>query len=154
MPSKTFKFRLQTVLEYKERQEREEQRELAKRQEILAKEEQKLKFLMNLKQMRQREMASKSSEGKLNVLELKMYQDHQKRLTSEISDQQIRVQQAQSDVELQREKLLKAVQERKTYEQLKEKHYQAYLAEIEAEERKLLDDIATAKFSREEEKFL
>lgn len=153
MPSRTFKFRLQSVLEYKEKQEKEEQRELAKKQGILAKEEQKLQFLVDLKQMRQKEMAVKSSEGKLNVVELKMYQDHQKRLTSEISDQQIQVQQAQSDVELQREKLLKAVQERKTYEQLKEKHYQAYLAEVEAEERKLLDDIATAKFSREGEKF-
>jgi flagellar FliJ protein len=153
MPARTFKFKLQTVLDHKQKQEEEEQRELVRRKDILAKEERRLKRLKDIQETRKRELAEKSAQGLLNVEEIQMYHQFQKRLSAEISAQSIRVQQAQADVEWQREKLLEAMKERKTYEKLKEKHYQAWLAETEAEERKLLDEIATTKFDRNGEKF-
>jgi len=153
MPARTFKFKLQTVLDHKQKQEEEEQRELVRRKDILAKEERRLKRLKDIQETRKRELAEKSAQGLLNVEEIQMYHQFQKRLSAEISAQSIRVQQAQADVEWQREKLLEAMKERKTYEKLKEKHYQAWLAETEAEERKLLDEIATTKFDRNGENF-
>jgi len=132
MVARTFKFRLQTVLDYKIRCEEQEQRILAEKKEILA-----------------QELMEKSEKGILDIVELKMYHEQQKQLRKEIAAQEIRVQQAAADVELQRMKLLEATKEKKTYEKLKEKHHGEYLVEVAAEEQKLLDEIATTKFNRE-----
>lgn len=153
MPPRVFRFKLQSVLEFKEKKEEEEQREFASKKEILLKEERKLKSLKDLQEARRQELTQKSAKGLLNVSEIKMYHEHQKKLAKDIAAQNIRVQQAQADVEWQRQKLLEAMKERKTYEELKEKHRQAFVAEEEAEERKLLDEIATTKFDREGDKF-
>lgn len=153
MPARTFKFRLQSVLEYKQRREDDEKRVLAQKLEMLAGEQAKLRSLEALRQQRQHELAEKSEKGLLNVEELKMYHEQQKKLAKEISAQNIKIQQAQAEVELQKQKLLAAVQERKTYEKIKEKHYQEYLAEVNLEEQKALDEIATTKFNRETDKF-
>jgi len=149
MPARTFKFRLQTVLEYKIRCEENEQRILAEKKEILAREEGKLHALKSLKDERQRELMEKSEKGILNIVELKMYHEQQKQLRKDIAAQEIRVQQASADVEIQRQKLLEATKEKKTYEKLKEKHHEEYLVEVAADEQKLLDEIATTKFDRE-----
>ncbi len=153
MPARTFKFRLQTVLEYKQKREEEEQRELARLKEVLAKEQRKLYTLKHLQETRRDELSKKSERGRLNVEELKMYHEQQKKLAREISAQQIRVQQAEGDVEIQRQKLLEATKEKKTYEKLKEKHLEVYQNEVNEEERKLLDEIATTKFDRVGDKF-
>lgn len=153
MPPRRFRFRLQTVLEYKQRREEEEQRELAKKKEILAKEEKRLRSLQRLQETRRQELAEKSAKGDLNVDELRMYHEHQKKMARDIAHQNVRVQQAQADMEFQRQKLLQASKEKKTYEKLKEKHHQAFVAEVEAEEAKLIDEIATTKFDRGGERY-
>lgn len=155
MPPRRFKFRLQSILEFKEKREEEEQRELGRRLEALSREEALLVGLQHLQHARQEELTEKSSRSSLNVNEIQMYHDYEKRIQREISAQSIRVQQAQVDVDDQRQRLLEAVKEKKTYEKLKEKHQAAFAAEVEAEERNLLDDIATTKFARtdSQEKF-
>lgn len=153
MPPRQFRFKLQSILEYKQKREEEEQRELAKKQEILAQEEKRLQSLKNFQRKRQHELAEKSEKGTLNVEELKMYHEQQKKLAKDISAQNIKLQQAQADVELQRQKLISATQEKKTYEKIKEKHYQAYLEEVNLEEQKMLDETATTKYNRQTDKF-
>lgn len=153
MPPRRFQFRLQTVLEYKQKREEEEQRELGRLLEILGREQSRLEGLKHLQQARQEELAEKSAAGRLDVGELQRYHEYEKRIEKEIAAQAIRVQQAEMDVEEQRQRLLEAAKEKKIYEKLKEKHHDVYIAETEAEERKLLDDLATSKFVHDKEKF-
>lgn len=149
MPARTFKFRLQTVLEYKIRCEENEQRLLAEKKEILAREEAKRRALVSLKEERQRELMEKNNKGILDIGELKMYHEQQKLLRKQIAAQEIQVQQASADVEIQRLKLLEATKEKKTLEKLKEKHHADYLVEVAAEEQKFIDELATTKFANQ-----
>jgi len=149
MPARKFQFRLQTVLDYKQRRAEEEERELARRMEILHEAERELASLKRFQEKRRHEMAEKGKRGKLDVEGLKMYHEQQRKLSRDIAAQQIKVQQAHADVELQRQKLLEARKEVKTYEKLKEKHYAGYLVELNLEEQKLLDELATGKYNRE-----
>lgn len=148
MAPRRFQFRLQTVLDYKERMEEEEQQKLARKKEKLASEENRLLWLKHLHESRRQEAGEKRMKGRLNVDELTMYHEYEKKLEKEVALQNIRVQQAQAAVETQRRKLLEATQEKKTYEKLKEKHFQGYLAEAAREESKILDELGTTKFAR------
>lgn len=149
MPARTFKFRLQTVLEYKIRCEENEQRILAEKKAILAREEHRLQTLKIFKDARQHELSEKSQKGLLDIEELKRYHEQQKQLVRQIAAQEIKVQQASADVELQRLKLLEATKEKKTMEKLKEKHHADYLIEVAAEEQKFIDELATTRYDRE-----
>lgn len=149
MPARTFKFKLQTVLDYKIRCEENEQRILAEKRVILAREQGKLHALRSLQEERQRELAVKSEKGLLDIVELKMYHEQQKELRKQIAAQEMRVQQASADVELQRLKLLEATKEKKTMEKLKEKHHSDYLVEVAAEEQRFIDELATTRYDRE-----
>jgi len=149
MAPRQFQFRLQSVLEYKQRQEEEQQRKLAELQAVLIEEENTLASLKRFRQKRLREMSEKSQAGAVNVEELKMYHEQQRKLEADIAAQAVKVEQAKAAVDEQMLKLLEARQEVMTYEKLKEKHYEDYLAQINLEEQKLIDEIATTKYNRE-----
>lgn len=145
---KTFRFRLQQVLEYKERREEEEMRELARLKEIQRREEEYLAHLKHVKESKTLELVEKSAQGVLDVNEIQMYHRFLKKMERLIADQQIKLQQIAVEVEEQRLKLLEASKEKKIYEKLKEKHYEEFLREEEEEERKLVDEIATTGYAR------
>lgn len=146
MPPKIFKFKLESVLEYKKKIEEEEQRELARLKEILRQEQERLEHLKMTKAEEMKELVEKSSQGLLNVAEIQMYHSHLKRLDKEIASQEITVQRAAIDVEEQRQKLINASKEKKTYEKLKEKHKTAFELAIDEEERKFIDELATMRY--------
>lgn len=147
MPPKIFKFKLESVLEYKKKIEEEEQRELARLKEILRQEQERLEHLKMTKVEEMKELVEKSSQGLLNVAEIQMYHSHLKRLDKEIASQEITVQRATIDVEEQRQKLIRASQDKKTYEKLKEKHKAVFELALEEEERKFIDELATMRYA-------
>lgn len=149
MPPRTFRFRLQSVLEHKEKIEEEEQRELARLKEIQKNEEERLQWLQMTRVQEMLELQEKSAQGVLDVVEIQMYHGHLKRLDREIVEQEIALQRITAEVEEQRRRLLKASQERKTYEKLKEKHRAAFEAALDEEERKLIDELATTRYDGE-----
>lgn len=153
MRPKTFKFRLQSVLEFKEKIEEDEKRELARLKEIQKREEEHLNYLKSLKVHRSLELMQKSAQGILNVEELQRYHLHIEKLKEDIAQQEIKLQQIAMEVEQQRLKLLEATKEKKTYEKLKEKHYEEFLKEVEDEERKLIDELATTRYEVREKIF-
>ena len=146
MPPKTFKFKLESVLEHKKKIEEEEQRELARLKEILRQAQERLEDLKMTKVQEMKELVEKSSQGLLNVAEIQMYHSHLKRLDKEIASQEIAVQRAAVNVEEQRQKLIRASQEKKTYEKLKEKHKTVFELALEEEERKFIDELATMRY--------
>ena len=74
---------------------------------------------------------------------------YRKVLNEKIIQQKLIVEQSEHDVTLAERILLKAYQDKKVMEKLREKEEVAYYEEIEANEQKNLDEFATMTFGRE-----
>jgi flagellar protein FliJ len=149
MAVKKFRFKLQSVLDLKQKLEDEEKRKLADLMQLQAQEERKLLHLQQTRAQRIQEFKEKQCQGGINVTELQMYSYIIEKLKNDIINQQLRLKEIAIRIEEQRQALIKATQERKTYEKLKEKRHQAWIDEEEYEEKKFIDELATIKFARE-----
>ncbi len=149
MGRKSFKFKLQSILEFKIKMEDEEKRKLAELMQLQAREEQVLVQIQQMRMMRIQEYKEKQGQGGINVTDLQMYAYTIEKLKHDIINQQLRLKEIAIAVEQQRDNLLKASQEKKIYEKLKEKQHQAWIDAEEFEEKKLIDELATIKFARE-----
>ena len=149
MPPKSFKFRLQSILDYKKKREDEEKEKLAKLMQALSAEEKVLLNLQHLLAREKEEYREKQRAGTLNLEELKMYHAYIKKVENDIVLQTQKIQKLNAEVENQRQQLLKATQEKKVFEKLKDKHHGDFLQEIEEEERKMIDELATVRYKKE-----
>ena len=83
------------------------------------------------------------------VADLSVYTEYIKCVQQSLREQVAVVNAAEADVKAKREALLSIVKERKILETLKEKKRLAYEADLAAQERKNLDEVAILKFTRE-----
>jgi len=146
--SKSFKYRLQKVLEFKEKQEEEEGKKLAqlKQQEeherqVKAQLEQKLVEVQAI-------LRQKQAAGTILVEELRFYPGHIKNVENQIKNQELRLQELAIRIREQRNALKKAAQERQVYEKHKEKCQEEWQAEVDRAEAIMLDELATINFAR------
>lgn len=150
MPAKKFVFRLQSVLEVKLRKEDEEKKKLA---DLIAWQREEEQILVDLQakeaETRARLKNAQATGQWLEIDELKRISFFLKKVAKDIEAQKQKLIEIAQMIEAQRDALLEAVKERKTLEKLKERHHEEWLAEIEEEERKLLDELATLKYARE-----
>ena len=149
MGRKKFVFKLQSILELKIKLEDEEKRKLADLMQLQAQEERVLQHLQQTRLQRIAEFKEKQSQGGIDVTELQMYAYIIEKLKNDIINQQLRLKEIAIMIEQQRQVLIKATQERKIYEKLKEKRQNIWNEEEEYEEKKLIDELATIKYARE-----
>jgi len=149
MGRKRFVYKLQSVLDLKQKLEDEEKRKLADLMQLQAREEQVLKNLQYTRAQRIQEFKEKQCQGGINVTELQMYAYTIEKLKNDIINQQLRLKEIAIMIEEQRQNLIKATQQRKIYEKLKENKQKIWLEEEEYEEKKLIDELATIKYARE-----
>jgi len=150
MPPKRFIFRLQTVLEVKERQEEEEKRKLSELIAWQRQEEQILAQMVHKEQATRQMLKDKQAAGVyLEVDELKRISYFLKKIAADIEAQKAKLIEIARRIEEQRQNLIKAAQEKKTLEMLKEQHHHEWLREIEEEEARFLDELATLKYARD-----
>lgn len=145
---KSFKFRMQTILDHKQDLEDKEKEKLAK---ILQRLEQANQYLANLeykKEVTRLELKEKQRAGELDIISLQIYNQFLKKLDHEVLNVKLMIEQIKAEEREQRQNLLKAAQERQTFEKLKEKHHEQFKAEEAEKERKLIDDLTTIKFAR------
>ena len=150
MPPKKFRYRLEKVLEFKIKKEEEEKEKLA---ELLKQEayEKQVKAQLEHKLVEtQQILKTKHLAGSLNMEELKFYPNHIKDLENRIKNQELRLKELAIRIVEQRENLLKAAQEKKVYEKHKEKCQEEWQKELDMEEARLIDELATIKFAREQ----
>jgi len=149
VPPKRFRYRLEKVLELKRRREEEERDKLAQLRREQAQERQykadREQELVNVHV----ELKTKRLSGALNINELRWFPQHIKNLEAKIKYHELRIQELEIKIEEQTQNLAKAMMERKAYEKHKEQSKAAFDAEIEAEEARLLDELATIKFARD-----
>lgn len=150
MPAKRFVFRLQTVLEIKIKKEEEEKKKLG---DLIAWQKQEEAILVEMVSQEQSTRASlreKQATGQwIEVDELKRISWFLKKLASDIEAQKKKLIEIARRIEEQRDALLEAVKEKKTLETLKENQHNEWLREVEEEEAKVLDELATLKYARE-----
>ncbi len=140
---KKFEFRLQTVLEQRERHENlarkalaEALAELVKMQEIVR------KLVLERKNLEQEfEEKLKQEPAKLPA-----YLDYFASLGKRIADQQDAILKFQNIVEQKRQALAEARKEKKVIENLKDKQYSEWKKELEKQETAFLDELATSRY--------
>lgn len=150
MGQKRFKYRLEKVLEFKRKKEDDEKEKLAK---LLQQEEHERQVKAQLEARLagvRVELRDKQRNGTLDVNELRFYPQHIKHLENMIVNQELRLKELAIRIMEQRMNLMRAAQERQTYEKHKENSQEQWQAEVDAEEAKMLDELATLKYAREQ----
>ena len=138
MAAKSFKYRLEKVLELKRQREEEEKKKLKQLMDLEAHERAvKVQLETTLFNV-QEELKTRRLSGLLNIEELRWYPQHIKSLEQKIKVQELRLQE-----------IAAKIMERKGYEKHKEKTKEAWQFELDQAEARLLDELATVKFARE-----
>lgn len=154
-------YRLQPVLDIREKKEEEAKIALASSQTKLQQEMEKEKLLkeeqQTIQQAQQKvyqQMSNKLSQGSMKIQELQLYQNYKKGLINEelkvvekITQQQQEIKKAQLNVNSARQKLIDACKERQIIEKHKENWLQKVKKEQEQKEQKEQDELGNVLYS-------
>lgn len=138
-----FKYRMQNILDIKEKMETQAKNEFATANAKLAEEEEKLAEKVQYRQRLEEDGRRLLAADRLDILKI----DENKKLVAyaneQVRAQTIQVRMAEKKVEEQRVRMQMAMQERKTQEILKEKAFEEFKAEIKAAESKEIDELTS-----------
>ena len=138
------KFRLESVLGYRQQLEDEARQTLGRLQQLLWEEEERLNVLGRERQRVQDEIARREAEPTVDVAAVGQGYAYRDVLEVRIAEQVERVRRAAEQVERQRGAVVAAMQDRKVMDKLKERHVADYAAWVTQVEGRVLDDVALA----------
>lgn len=142
-----FIYKMQNILGIKLKLEDQAKSTYGRAKAKLAEEEEKLEQLIQRKQQYELELIEKMS-SKLNVIEIKQVEDFIEVTKYFIKRQEIVVKNAQMQVEVARNKLNEAMIERKIQEKLRENAFEEFKLEINAQEKKEVDELVSYKYGK------
>lgn len=145
-----FIFKMQSLLSIKCKLEEQAKAEYGIELVRLREEEMKLEALIAKKEEYQDRLTDAVQDA-LNIREIKELENCVEHAKYNINVQKFVISQQQQRVEKAREKLDNAMKERKTYEKLKEKAFEQFKIEIEAQERKEVDELVSFRFGAAKE---
>ena len=145
-----FVFQMESILSIKEKLEDQAKAEYGIEMAKLREEERKLEFLIEKKDGYQRRLTL-AVQDELDIRQIKMLEDSVENAKYNINVQRVVIANQQMQVDRAREKLDNAMKERKTYEKLKEKAFEEFKMEIEAQERKEVDELVSFRHRSAEE---
>lgn len=146
---KKFQFRLQVVLDIKEKQLEEKLLELSKVQRGMKDAVQKQQTLESYQNEINSALLNVFQSGNdLDLVEVQRYKDFINKLLVDISNQKIVIQNISKLLEIKRKEVNDILKEKKVLEKLKENQQKKFYQAFEQYERRELDDIATARYSR------
>lgn len=137
-----FIYRMQSILNIKEKMEEQAKMEFAQARIRLTEEEERLEYLTDRKDAyvsRGRELQADS----LNVFDIMENRDAIALMKEFIEEQKRAVAKAERQLEEARLKLQNAMQESKTHERLREKAFEEFVKEINAQEAKEIDELTS-----------
>lgn len=141
-----FIYRMQSILNIKEKLEEQARNEFAQALMHLNEEEERLRLLEGRKASYEEEGRALQKSG-LNILDILTNRDAIARMREFIETQQDAVAAAQAQLEKARIKLQTAMQESKTQEKLREKAFEAFVKEENAKEAKEVDELVSYNYS-------
>ncbi|MCI8769822.1 MAG: flagellar export protein FliJ [Lachnospiraceae bacterium] len=145
-----FIFKMESLLSIKYKLEDQAKAEYGMELIRLREEEMKLEALIAKKEEYQYRLTD-AVQDELVLLEIKKLENCVEHAKYNINVQKFVISQQQQRVERAREKLDNAMKERKTYEKLKEKAFEQFKIEIEAQERKEVDELVSFRFGAAKE---
>ena len=143
-------YKLQKVLEIKNKMERQAKSVYAEANLKLNQEQEKLEQMIIEKKRLEdhyRELAT-GTLAPLELMESRRAIDFQR---ERIKGQLVEIRVAQKNLDLARARLSESVKERKTHEKLRENAFEEFLAELSAEEKKEIDEVVSYRFGAEKE---
>lgn len=134
-----FRYQFQNILDIKIKFEEQERINFQMASVRLTKEQDLLAEIIRRKGSYEKEVRSLSN-GRMNLIKLRDANQAIKTMTLKIAEQATIVSHAQRQLDQARAKLQTAMIEKKTYEKLKERRFEAFLAEDQANENKMIDE--------------
>lgn len=140
-----FSFKLDKVLNYKENIENIKKAEYGDINQKLIREEEKLLSYHTYKKdlLEKRNEHSKGT----TINNLKLYNRVLEDISQAIKNQEKLILDIKKELEKSKEELLVAMQEKKSFEKLKENDYEEYIVEAKKSEEKIIDEIVSFKNS-------
>ena len=145
-----FIYRMQNILEIKEKIESQEKIAYSIANGKLMEEQEKLQALLK----RREDYEARFKELEIGPLDVQEIQACRRAITSMktlIRDQMMAVHTAQRNVEMARRRLDEVMKERKTHENLKEKAFDVFKEELAAEEKKQTDELVSYTYQQRQE---
>lgn len=141
-----FFYRMQNILDVKEKLETTAKQEYAEARRRLSEEEEKLEGLK--KRRYQYYLAyQKAIQGKLDFMEIETCSNAMDVMDGMIAEQREMVKKRSKELEQARQKLNQVMQERKMHEKLKEKKFEEFKQELNVQEGKETDEVAGYQYS-------
>ena len=140
-----FIFKMESILSVKTKLEDQEKAEYGIETMKLREEEHKLTLLENRKSGFEQQLFEAVSD-RLVILSIKRLEDSVENLKYNIKLQIIVIRKQEERVAQARAKLDNAMKERKIYEKLKEKAFEEFKAEVNAQEQKEIDQLVSFRF--------
>lgn len=146
---KKFQFRLQVVLDIKEKLLEQKLLELSKVQRGLQEAVQKQRTLEGYQQEINEALMNVFQSGNdLDLVEVQRYKDFINKLIVDISNQKVVIQNISKVLELKRKEVNEILKEKKVLEKLRENQKRKYYQSFEQYQTRELDDIASARYAR------
>lgn len=142
-----FIYRMQSILDIKEKLEEQAKMEFAQANGNLAAEEEKLLQLQKRKALYEQQ-GRELQKDSLKIQEILENREAISRINEFIVLQQLEVQRAKEAVEKARLKLTQAMQESKTQNKLKEKAFETFIKEENAKEAKEVDELTSYTYGQ------
>jgi flagellar FliJ protein len=139
---KKFKFRLDSVLDYREQVEKERQVALTKVHRLVVEHEQKLLEAYAVLERAREDLRAQERGGEIDVAQARQHRLHIGSLRKQVSEVLKRLRKLEVELASRREEAVQARKERKVLEMLKAKRRAEYVKEADRFEQAELDDIA------------
>lgn len=137
-----FRYRMQNILDIKEKIESQEKIAYGQANAQLLAEQDKLTNLMIRRAGYEKDLRI-ASQGDLDFSEIRTLKESIETMKVLVRDQMFNVHVAEKNVENARARLDEVMKERKTHENLKEKAFEDFKAELNAEENKITDELVS-----------
>ncbi len=140
---------MQNILNVKEKLETQAKNEFAIAAAKEREEEEKLNAVIARRDERERVLKELASADSLDIREITEAENALEVMKYHVSQQRLNLAAARQELEVARDKLTAAMQDRKTHERLKEKQFEQFMAEEAAKESKEIDELVSYRHSNE-----
>lgn len=144
-----FVYRMQNILDIKNKLEVQARNSYAAARMKLSQEEEKLDRMFEQKKAYEENYRQQLS-GNINILQINICKNAIELCKNQIKKQLVEVKVASLNLEAAQKRLGEVMKERKIQEKLREKAYEEFLQELNNQEKKEIDELVSFRFEQEE----
>lgn len=146
---KKYSFRLQTVLEMREKKLEDKRREMAKVIAVLNEQNKKLDALISREHDTRSSLEQIYSNGReLDIIEITNYKNYLGKVIVDAKNQEVTIQKTKFALKFKQLEVTEALKEVKILEKLKETQEKKFYKEYEYVQAKEIDDIASTRYGK------